>query len=60
MFDAADRDPKIKTRVTNAIKEWCKDVNGITHIDFSIVDGVVYVKCTSKEKAGIGKCTFYF
>jgi len=54
MFEPGDRDPQIKARVKNAIMEWCKDVNGVMHIDFSIPDGVVYVKCSSKEKAGLG------
>ena len=54
MLDANDRDVAVKERVTSAIKEWCKGLNGVTSIDFSIPDGVVYVKLTSKAKAGEG------
>ena len=54
MFEPGDRDPNVPNRVGNAIQEWCKGLDGITSIDFAITDGVVYVKCTSKEKAGHG------
>ena len=40
--------------MTSAVKEWCKGLDGVTSIDFSIPDGVVYVKLTSKAKAGEG------
>lgn len=52
MLAANDRDVAVKDRVTSAIKEWCKGLNGVTSIDFSIPDGVVYVKLISKAKAG--------
>ena len=55
MLAANDRDVAVKDRVTSAIKEWCKGLNGVTSIDFSIPDGVVYVKLISKAKAGEGK-----
>ena len=58
MLAANDRDVAVKDRVTSAIKEWCKGLNGVTSIDFSIPDGVVYVKLISKAKAGEGKILY--
>ena len=58
MLAANDRDVAVKDRVTSAIKEWCKGLNGVTSIDFSIPDGVVYVKLISKAKAGEGKIIY--
>ena len=55
MFAPGDRDIALKSRITKVIKEWCKGVSGVVNIDFSINDGVVYVKCNSKKTAGAGK-----